>query len=120
MKKMRIFLGFIGILIAGAGAAAYMFTPTVHEGQAGEAPELGRFGDHKIGTAVLAFTMNGRSRISGWGAISGNVDVANRTLNVRFWYPTKGAGKGAAALRRQMDHAPSLVLSPALREVHRP
>ena len=96
MKKMRIFLGVVAVLAAGAGAAAYMVTPTVHEGHTGEAPELGRAGAHKIGTVILPFTMKGRSRITGLGAATGNLDVADRTLNVRFWYPSDGTAKGAA------------------------
>jgi predicted dienelactone hydrolase len=97
MRKMRIFLGVVAVLIAGAGAAAYMVTPTVHEGQSGEAPELGRFGTYQIGTIATPFTMKDRSRITGWGALTGKLEATDRTLNVRFWYPSavKANGEGA-------------------------
>ena len=94
MKKMRIFLGVIAVLIAGAGAAAYMVTPTVHAGQSGEAPELGRFGSFQIGTVVEPYTMQDRSRITGWGAVTGKLEAADRTLDVRFWYPSESKPKG--------------------------
>lgn len=71
-----------------------MITPTVHGGQSGEAPELGRFGTYQIGTVVAPFTMKDRARITGWGAMTGNPETADRTLKVRFWYPSDGAAKG--------------------------
>ena len=90
MNKKRIFLGILAVLAAGAAGAAYMVTPTVHEGQTGEAPELGRQGTYPIGTIVQSFTLKNRTRISGWGAVTGNLEAADRTLKVRFWYPSDG------------------------------
>ena len=105
MKKMRIFLGVIAVLIAGAGAAAYMVPPRVHEGQSGEAPELGRFGTFQIGTFVKPYTMRDRSRITGWGAVTGKLEAADRTLNVRFWYPSESKPKATTA---SYDHVMKL------------
>ena len=94
MKMKRIFLGGVLTLLAGAGAAAYIATPTVHEGQAGEAPELGRAGTLQLGTAELQIILKDRTRISGASAVTGNLDTSDRTLAVRFWYPAEGTAKG--------------------------
>lgn len=91
MKKKWIFLGAAAAL---AAAATYAVTPTVHKGQPGEAPELGRFGPYQIGTVVAPLTLQGRGRISGQSAITGKLDAVERSLNVRFWYPSGGGSEG--------------------------
>lgn len=90
MRKRYIFLGIAGVLAAGVGATVYMVSPTVHAGQTGESPELGRTGDYPLGTMERDFTMADRTTITTWGAISGNLATVDRTLSVRFWYPAQG------------------------------
>ncbi|WP_108810915.1 alpha/beta hydrolase [Sphingorhabdus sp. Alg231-15] len=96
MKKRTIAGTIAAIILIGGGSAAYVASPTIHAGQAGEAPELGRLGEHSIGTSVRTFALEDRTKITAWGAISGNLTDANRQLSVRFWYPaTAGDGKAA-------------------------
>ena len=111
MRMKRIFLGIAAVLVAGVAAAAYVVTPTVHAGQTGEAPELGRPGSFRLGTVVVPYTMKGRTRISGWGALTGKLDEADRTLTVRFWYPVDGAAKGQPV---RYDHIMRFPGKPAL------
>jgi predicted dienelactone hydrolase len=40
---------------------------------------------------VVRYTMSGRSRITNWGALTGNLEIADRTLPVRIWYPAAAA-----------------------------
>lgn len=87
MRKRIIAAMVAGIILVGAGSAAYVASPTIHAGQPGEAPELGRPGEFNIGTTVKEFALDGRTKITTWGAISGNLVDANRQLSVRFWYP---------------------------------
>ncbi len=94
MKLKRILLGVAAVLIAGVGTAAYVASPTVHTGQTGEAPELGRPGPFQLGTVVAPYTLKGRSRITGWGTVTGRLVEADRTLTVRFWYPADASTKG--------------------------
>lgn len=101
MRKRRILLGLTAVLVAGVGTAAYVVTPTVHEGQTGEAPELGKAGSFQVGTAVAPFTMKDRARISGWGAMTGKLEETDRTLTVRFWYPANASAKGQSV---RYDH----------------
>lgn len=51
--------------------AAYVVTPTVHEGQSGEAPELGRSGPYRLGTAVAPMALPGRGQVTGMSALTG-------------------------------------------------
>ncbi len=96
MRKRTIAAMLFGTVLIGAASAAYMAAPTVHEGKAGEAPELGRPGAYDIGTSVKKFALESRTTITTWGAISGNLTDANRELSVRFWYPAETAdGKKA-------------------------
>ncbi|QTD56810.1 alpha/beta hydrolase family protein [Parasphingorhabdus cellanae] len=89
MRKRKIAAIALGIILVGGGAAAYVASPTVHAGQSGEAPEFGRLGAYNIGTSVKKFALADRTKITTWGAISGNLTDADRELSVRFWYPAK-------------------------------
>lgn len=89
MRKRIISAIASGVLLVGAGAVAYVASPTIHAGQVGEAPELGRLGQYGIGVTVRNFALEDRTRITAWGAISGNLTEANRELSVRFWYPAE-------------------------------
>ncbi len=89
MKKRTIAAIVVGTILAGGGVAAYVASPTIHAGQVGEAPELGRPGEYSIGMNVKKFALEGRTTITTMGAISGNLADANRELSVRFWYPAK-------------------------------
>ncbi len=93
MKLKPILLGVTAVLLAGGAAVAYLATPTVHAGHPGEAPELGRSGTLRLGTVVAQFTLKNRSRVTGWGAVTGNLAQAERTLSVRFWYPAEAFAK---------------------------
>lgn len=94
MKKRHIFIGLLAILAVGVGATVYVITPTVHPGQTGEAPELGRTGEYAVGTVEKNFTLTNRQRITGWGALTGNLESADRNLSVRFWFPAKAGITG--------------------------
>lgn len=93
MKKRHIFLGIGALLAVGVGATAYVISPTVHPGQSGEAPELGRTGEYAIGTVEKSFTLENRTTITGWGALTGKLEAGDRTLSVRFWYPANAGSK---------------------------
>jgi predicted dienelactone hydrolase len=67
--------------------AAYVLTPTVHKAQSGEAPELGRAGPYSIGTSVAPMILANRGKITITSAVTGNVETADRTLSIRYWYP---------------------------------
>lgn len=97
MKKRHILAGITAILAIGVGATAYVITPTVHAGQTGEAPELGRTGEYTVGTVEKNFTLTNRQQITGWGALTGNLEPADRTLSVRFWFPAKAGSSGETA-----------------------
>ncbi|MEP3226822.1 MAG: dienelactone hydrolase family protein [Parasphingorhabdus sp.] len=91
MKKRKIAaIGLVVLLISGV-SVAYVASPTIHEGQVGEAPELGRAGPFPIGTNVQQFALDNRTEITGWGAVTGNLKETERALSVRFWYPAKAA-----------------------------
>ena len=71
MKAKRLLLGLAAILVAGGAMAAYVVTPTVHEGQSGEAPELGRSGPYRLGTAVAPMALPGRGQVTRMSALTG-------------------------------------------------
>jgi len=97
MKKRTIAAIVAGLLVVGGGTAAYVASPAVHEGQTGEAPELGRTGAFAVGTEVQTFALQDRTTITTWGAISGNLTDTDRELSVRFWYPAeKSEGEAAS------------------------
>ncbi|XUU61194.1 alpha/beta hydrolase family protein [Erythrobacter sp. HA6-11] len=87
MKKRYIALTVFALLGVGAATAAYVATPTVHEGAVGEAPELGRSGEYAVGTELREFTFEDRVTFSKLGMATGGVERADRTLAVRLWYP---------------------------------
>ncbi len=88
MKKRYIASGILGLLLISGGVTAYTILPTTHAGSPSEMPELGRLGDHAIGTQIENISLNDRPIISASSIITGNVDPAPRSLRVRFWYPT--------------------------------
>lgn len=89
MKKRHVILGLLGLLTIGAGATAYIVSPTVHPGQSGEAPELGRTGEYSVGTIEKEFVLADRTKITAWGALTGDLNIAERKLAVRIWYPAQ-------------------------------
>ncbi|WP_209348198.1 dienelactone hydrolase family protein [Pontixanthobacter sp. CEM42] len=89
MKKRHIALGIIGVLAAGAAATAYVVSPTIHAGESGETPELGRTGDYAVGTFVKDYALPDRTQIGGMSMVTGGLNESERTLSVRFWYPSE-------------------------------
>lgn len=92
MKKRRIALIALGVLALGAGTAAYVATPTVHEGVPGEAPELGRYGSYVVGTQELEFSLPDRVTFGKVGMATGATETETRDLAVRMYYPAKETG----------------------------
>ncbi len=97
MKKRRIFIGVVALLAVGVGATAYVISPTVHPGQGGEAPELGRIGEYSIGTIEKEYVLPNRTTITAWGALTGDLDTRERKLSVRIWYPAQEGPEAAPA-----------------------
>ncbi|GAB5487005.1 MAG: hypothetical protein Pars2KO_05750 [Parasphingorhabdus sp.] len=95
MKKRHIFFGVVALLAVGVGAAAYVISPTVHPGQSGEAPELGRTGEYSIGTVEKEYVLPDRTTITAWGALTGDLDSKERKLSVRIWYPAQETSDAA-------------------------
>ncbi|MBV7265180.1 hypothetical protein [Erythrobacter ani] len=89
MKKRHIALAALAVVGIGAGTAAYVATPTVHEGAPGETPELGRFGEYSIGTQELTVAMPDRVTFSKIGMATGATDSETRKLKVRIYYPAE-------------------------------
>ncbi len=87
MKKRYIASSLLAVIGLGVGTAAYVATPTVHEGAPGEAPELGRSGEYAVGTSLQEFTFEDRVTFGKLGMATGSVERADRTLAVRLWYP---------------------------------
>ena len=102
MKVKRFVIGLCAVLVAGGAMAAYVITPTVHEGRPGEAPDLGRAGPYWLGTAVAQMILTDRGRITGMSAVTGNLDAADRSLSVRYWYPADASA--AQGLPVRYDH----------------
>jgi len=94
MKKRHISLGLLAVIGIGAGTAAYVAAPTVHAGQPGETPELGRYGDYTIGTQEIAFTLPARISFTKLGMATGGIETSDRTLDVRVYYPAHGDAAG--------------------------
>ncbi|QUL36939.1 dienelactone hydrolase [Erythrobacter sp. JK5] len=104
MKKRHIALAALGVLAVGAGTAAYVATPTVHEGAPGETPELGRFGDYTVGTSLLEMTLPDRVTFGALGMATGQTETGDRVLDVRLYYPAvERTGTGAVAYTHTMD-----------------
>ncbi|MDN3644799.1 dienelactone hydrolase [Pontixanthobacter aestiaquae] len=94
MRKRNIALGIVGVLAAGAAATAYVVSPTIHAGESGETPELGRTGDYAVGTFVQDYSLPGRTQIGGMSMVAGGLNENERTLSVRFWYPAEAGNAG--------------------------
>jgi len=103
MKKRRIALGILGLLALGAGTAAYVAAPTVHEGAPGEAPELGRYGDYIVGTQEMEFAFPDRVTFSKVDMATGGTEVETRELAVRIYYPAQEAGSEGVRYSHTMD-----------------
>lgn len=106
MKKRTLGLGLAALLLLGGGAAAYIVSPTVHAGQTGEAPVLGRTGEYAIGTFVKEFNLPDRTQIGTLGLVTGSISEAERALAVRFWYPSEGTSGAETATYRHMMAIP--------------
>jgi predicted dienelactone hydrolase len=94
MRVKRFFVGIAAVLVTGGAMAAYVTTPTVHEGRTGEAPDLGRAGPYRLGTSVAPIVLAGRGRIAAMSALTGKLEAVDRTLPVRYWYPADAAAQG--------------------------
>ncbi len=95
MKKRYIAGGIALTLVIGGAVAAYTILPTTHDGSPTELPELARFGD-SIGTSVQNIALGTRTVVETSSLVTGNLGEEERTLRVRFWYPSDGAeGKAA-------------------------
>lgn len=105
MKAKRLLLGLAAILLIGGTVAAYSLTPTVHQGHPGEAPELGRTGSYRIGTASAPMVLPHRGQMTAMSAVTGQVPVADRTVTLRYWYPADAAAQGSAV---HYDHVMQL------------
>ena len=105
MKAKRLLLGLAAILVAGGAMAAYVVTPTVHEGQSGEAPELGRSGRYRLGTVVSPMALSGRGQVTGMSALTGQLAKSDRTVTLRYWYPSDASAQGPAV---RYDHVMQL------------
>jgi len=105
MKKRYIGLAALGVLAMGAGTAAYVAAPTVHEGSPGEAPELGRMGEFTVGTQELTFTMPGRITFGKLDMATGGTQSETRELKVRMYYPAQSSA-GADPVQYSHTMAP--------------
>lgn len=89
MKKRHIAFAALGLIAVGAGTAAYVATPTVHEGAPGEVPELGHYGDFTVGTVEQEMTLPGRVTFGTLDLATGGVEPEERALQVRIYYPAR-------------------------------
>ncbi len=87
MKKRHIALAALALLGAGGAVAAYVAAPTISQGNPGESPELGRYGDYAVGTIEVPFTLPDRVSFGALGMATGQVETGDRVLNVRLYYP---------------------------------
>ena len=92
MKKRHIALAALALVGVGAGTAAYVAAPTVHEGAPGEVPELGRAGDYAVGTQDMAFALPDRLTFGKLDMATGGTQSETRELMVRMYYPAAEAG----------------------------
>ena len=89
MKKRHIAFAALGVLALGAGTAAYVATPTIHEGAPGETPELGRYGEFTVGTIEVAMALPDRVTFGTCDLATGGVEPDDRSLLVRMYYPAQ-------------------------------
>ncbi|WP_337661323.1 alpha/beta hydrolase family protein [Erythrobacter sp. Alg231-14] len=97
MKKRHIALAALAFVGVGGATAAYVATPTVHEGSPGEVPELGRPGDFKVGTQEMTFALRDRVTFGKLDMATGGTQTETRELQVRVYYPANPAS-GAAPI----------------------
>lgn len=89
---MKIRLATISLLLASVSASLNAASP--HSANDVEAPELGRFGEHPVGTSYRELDLGERSILTPTGE-----QIGARSLGVRFWYPAL-QGQGEAAVYR--------------------
>lgn len=88
MKKRHIALAAIVVVGVSAGTAAYVASPTIAEGNPGETPELGRFGEFAVGTQELEIGIPDHVSFSKTGMATGQLlEEEMPALMVRFYYP---------------------------------
>ncbi|MEL6877405.1 MAG: prolyl oligopeptidase family serine peptidase [Pseudomonadota bacterium] len=87
MKKRHIAVAALALIGVGAGTAAYVASPTIHEGHSGEAPELGRYGEYQVGTRQVLMDLPGRVTFGKLGMATGQVEEEMPALQVRMYYP---------------------------------
>ncbi|MBD2842890.1 alpha/beta hydrolase family protein [Erythrobacter rubeus] len=92
MKKRHIALAALAVIGIGAGTAAYVAAPTIHEGAPGEMPELGRYGEFAVGTQEVEFALPDRVTFTKAGMVTGSTEPEERSLKVRLYYPAEVAG----------------------------
>jgi predicted dienelactone hydrolase len=98
------------VLVVGcisAALAASAQTPPQKEPStpilSGEAPQLARAGTLSVGTNVATYIMPRRPKITLMGAVTGNLPLETRSLDVRFWYPaTFPSGATRARYRHEV------------------
>ncbi|WP_298334695.1 dienelactone hydrolase family protein [uncultured Erythrobacter sp.] len=104
MKKRYLLAGALGLTAIVVGGGAYVVAPTIHPGQTGEAPELGRHGSYAIGTVEVSFELANRSAITGTSLVTGNLEPVDRSIQVRIWYPAvPGTGEDPQPLAHLME-----------------
>ncbi len=103
MKKRHIALAALALVSVGGATAAYVATPTVHEGTPGETPELGRMGDYAVGTQEMAFAMPDRLTFGKLDMATGGTESETRTLQVRMYYPAAESGAEPITYSHTMD-----------------
>ncbi|MEL7198151.1 MAG: hypothetical protein AAGL10_07530 [Pseudomonadota bacterium] len=91
MKKRHIALAALALVSIGAGTAAYVASPTIHEGNPGETPELGRYGQYQVGTQELLIGVPDRVSFSKAGMATGQLSEEEEmpALQVRIYYPAE-------------------------------
>lgn len=110
-RWLKVTLGGVSLLGAGAAALTYVATPKVHAGKPGEAPELGRRGQFSIGTQIMRITLPDRPRIAVTSMLTGSMKDAPRALEVRVWYPAEARATGAPM---HYEHVMRIPKKPAL------
>ena len=93
MKKRHIALAGLALVALGAGTAAYVASPTIHAGESGETPELGRFGEYQVGTQELLIGVPDRVNFTKLGMATGQLSDEEEmaALQVRVYYPAEVA-----------------------------
>ncbi|MEL7190017.1 MAG: dienelactone hydrolase [Pseudomonadota bacterium] len=90
MKKRHVALAALAVMTVGAGTAAYVASPTIHEGNPGETPELGRYGEYTVGTQELEIGIPDRVSFSKTGMATGQLlEEEMPALKVRLYYPAQ-------------------------------